>query len=111
MAGGRDTFPGLGSRQSGARCGLSGSGTGAGSGPEVQRCKSERSSCAKVSAAQPRGDMLASWHVGKGGSGHKGGSIGEPDSWLGYTSSGLESQVIGSQVRVVRFGSGYGCGS
>ena len=38
-------------------------------------CKS-----AKVSAAQPRGDMLASWHVGKGGSGHKGGTIGEPDS-------------------------------
>ena len=48
----------------------------------VQRCNCGRAACkgAKVSAAQPRGDMLASWHVGKGGSGHKGGTIGEPDS-------------------------------
>ena len=39
----------------------------------VQRCKSERSSFAKVQK----------WEAAL-----KGGSIGEPDDWLGHTSSG-----------------------
>ena len=57
---------------------LEGTRTG---GPEheVQRCKSERSSCAKVQ----KWDTALKGRPGTGESELKGGIIGKPDEWLG----------------------------
>jgi hypothetical protein len=40
----------------------------------------------------------------------KGGSMGEPDNWPGTYIFRSQVRLIGSQVRVVRYGHGYGCG-
>ena len=53
---------------------------------EVQRCKSERSSCAKVQ----KWDTALKERSETGEVELKGGSIGEPDDWLGgHTFSGV----------------------
>ncbi len=103
-------------------------GAGADRGPEdlrsrgqetVQRCKSERSSCAKVAYESIEYGVLSiggcpvsggRWQPRVAGGGINLNSKGDrkPDSLLRITSSGLRSRLIGYQVRAFWFG--YGCG-
>ena len=65
----------------------------------VQRCKSERCSCAKARDS-------AQGETGNRGAELRGGSIGEPDEWVGTYIFGSQVSAVGYQVREFGFGDG-----
>ena len=65
MAGGRDTFPGLGSRPSGAGYGLSGAGTGAGPEPVPEPEHLNQIPEGRDPGPEKRVLAISGWRLGK----------------------------------------------